>query len=133
MSHTSLSIFNRNIWAKAACSAHVWRRVAPIFWAKLTSGRLVSRMEETHVWADARERELWLEFQKQMDSKDTSHWLYGSSGGNGRPVDLGYWMGFKISEAYFKNAADKKHSGARYAPDKRLQRVLEGEPVCREV
>ena len=80
------------------------------FLGKLTSGRLVSRMEETHVWADARERELWLEFQKQMDSKDTSHWLYGSSGGNGRPVDLGYWMGFKISEAYFKNAADKKHA-----------------------
>jgi len=80
------------------------------FLGKLTSGRLVSRMEETHVWAGARERELWLEFQKQMDSKDTSHWLYGSSGGNGRPVDLGYWMGFKIAEAYFKNAADKKQA-----------------------
>lgn len=67
-------------------------------------------MEETHSWANARERELWDEFQKEMDGKDTSHWLYGSSGGNGRPVDLGYWIGCKISEAYFKNAADKKQA-----------------------
>jgi tetratricopeptide (TPR) repeat protein len=80
------------------------------FLAKLTSGRLVSRMEETHTWANARERDLWGEFQKEMDGKDTSHWLYGNSGGNGRPVDLGYWVGYKISEAYFTNAAEKKQA-----------------------
>jgi hypothetical protein len=45
-----------------------------------------------------------------MDGKDTSHWLYGSSGGNGRPVDLGYWIGFKISETYYNNAAGKKQA-----------------------
>lgn len=77
------------------------------FVGKLSSGRLIVRMEETHAWANARERELWDEFRKEMDSKDTTHWLYGSSGGNGRPVDLGYWMGFKIAEAYYNNAADK--------------------------
>jgi hypothetical protein len=45
-----------------------------------------------------------------MDGKDTSHWLYGKSGGKDRPVDLGYWMGFKISEAYYNHAADKKQA-----------------------
>jgi hypothetical protein len=80
------------------------------FLAKLTSGRLVSRMEETHTWANARERDLWGEFQKEMDGKDTSHWLYGNSGGNGRPVDLGYWVGYKVSDAYFTNAADKQQA-----------------------
>jgi uncharacterized protein YjaZ len=78
------------------------------FLGKLTSGRLIARMDETHVWANARERELWEEFQKELDGKDTSRWLYGKSGGNGRPVDLGYWIGYKISEAYFQNATDKK-------------------------
>ena len=80
------------------------------FVGKLASGRLISRMEETHAWANARERELWQAFRKEMDGKDMSHWLYGGSGGNGRPVDLGYWIGFKISEAYYNNAADKKQA-----------------------
>jgi len=80
------------------------------FLSILTAGQLIARMEGTHKWANARDRELWDEFKKEMDGKDTSHWLYGSSGGNGRPVDLGYWMGYKISEAYFKNAADKKQA-----------------------
>jgi uncharacterized protein YjaZ len=80
------------------------------FLGELTSGHLIRRMKETHIWANARERELWEEFQKGMDAKDTSRWLYGNSGGNGRPVDLGYWMGYKISEAYYNNAADKKQA-----------------------
>jgi hypothetical protein len=80
------------------------------FFGKLTSGRFIARMEATHEWANARERELWEEFQTQMDGKDTSHWLYGKSGGNDRPVDLGYWMGYKISEAYFNNASDKRRA-----------------------
>lgn len=81
------------------------------FLGALTSGRLVKRMQETHVWANARERELWEEFQKDMTvANGTSRWLYGSSGGNGRPVDLGYWMGYKISEAHYKNSADKKQA-----------------------
>ena len=80
------------------------------FVGKLSSGRLIARMEETHKWANERERVLWIEFQKEMDGKDTSHWLYGNSGGNGRPVDLGYWMGFKINEAYYNNATDKKQA-----------------------
>jgi Predicted Zn-dependent protease (DUF2268)/A/B hydrolase-like, N-terminal domain len=80
------------------------------FLGKLSSGRLIARMEEAHKWANARERELWEEFRKEMDGKDTSHWLYGKSGGKDRPVDLGYWMGFKISEAYYNNASDKKQA-----------------------
>lgn len=80
------------------------------FISVLTAGQLIARMDGIHDWANARERELWEEFQKDMDGKDTSRWLYGSSGGNGRPVDLGYWMGYKISEAYFKNASDKKQA-----------------------
>jgi hypothetical protein len=80
------------------------------FIGELVSGRMIDRMKETHRWANARERELWEAFQKEMDGTDISHWLYGSSGGADRPVDLGYWMGYKISEAYYKNSADKKRA-----------------------
>jgi tetratricopeptide (TPR) repeat protein len=80
------------------------------FIGELVSGRMIVRMQQAHGWANARERELWEEFQKEMDGRDTSRWLYGASGKGGRPVDLGYWMGYKISEAYYKNAADKKQA-----------------------
>src|SRR5581483_3969502 len=80
------------------------------FLGELASGRLITRMQQTHAWANARERELWEEFQKEMDGNDISRWLYSSSGKDGRPVDLGYWMGYKISEAYYQNAADKKQA-----------------------
>lgn len=80
------------------------------FIGELVAGRMIKRMQDTHVWANARERELWEEFQKDMPVFKTSRWLYGNSGGNGRPVDLGYWMGYKISEAYYKQAADKKQA-----------------------
>lgn len=81
------------------------------FLGELTSGRLIKRMQETHVWANARERELWEEFQKDMPvANSSSRWLYGGSGKDGRPVDLGYWMGYKISEAHYKNSRDKKQA-----------------------
>jgi hypothetical protein len=81
------------------------------FLGELASGRLVNRPQETHVWANARERQLWEEFQKDMTiANSSSRWLYGSSGKGDRPVDLGYWMGYKISEAFYKNAADKKQA-----------------------
>jgi len=80
------------------------------FLGELVSGRLINRMMETHQWANARERELWEEFQKDMDGGATSRWLYGGSGKDGRPVDLGYWIGYKISEARYKNAGDKKQA-----------------------
>jgi len=80
------------------------------FLGRLAAGRLIERMETAHKWADTRERELWIEFEKEVDSEDITHWLYGSSGGNGRPVDLGYWMGYKISEAYYNNSAGKRQA-----------------------
>lgn len=80
------------------------------FLGELTSGRMVKRMRETHVWANARERELWEEFQKDMERNDNARWLYGGSGGNGRPVDLGYWMGYRIAAAYYQNAKNKKQA-----------------------
>jgi hypothetical protein len=80
------------------------------FIGELISGRLITRTQKTHVWADAREEKLWEEFQKEMDGTDISHWLYAGSEKGDRPVDLGYWMGYKISEAYYRNAVEKKQA-----------------------
>ncbi|MGE7775903.1 DUF2268 domain-containing putative Zn-dependent protease [Chitinophaga sp. NPDC101104] len=50
--------------------------------------------------------ELKAQFQKEMYSEDYSNWLY-----NGNKVavgDLGYFMGYAISKAYYEQAKDKK-------------------------
>ena len=45
-----------------------------------------------------------------FDGKDLSKWLYQGDRSTDRPADLGYWMGYRICEAYYKRAADKKQA-----------------------
>lgn len=59
-------------------------------------------------YGNARERELWLEFEKEMSGNDRSNWLYQGEKAKDRPADLGYYMGYKIAESYYKNSPDKK-------------------------
>ncbi len=53
---------------------------------------------------------LALEFVVSMDTNDNTDWLYGTSGKDHRPNDLGYWMGYKITQTYFEKAPDKKQA-----------------------
>lgn len=61
-----------------------------------------------HKYGNARERELWAEFKREMDGKDLSKWLFQGDRARDRPADLGYYIGYKICEAYYQQAADKK-------------------------
>ena len=74
------------------------------FLAELISGRHIN--QHIHDFANPQEKELWLEFQERMDQKDYNGWLYSSA--EGRPNDLGYWMGYKIVKSYYDQSADKK-------------------------
>lgn len=74
------------------------------FIAELISGRHIN--QHVHDFANPIEKELWLEFKERMNEKDYSGWLYSSK--KGRPNDLGYWMGYKISKAYYDQSPDKK-------------------------
>jgi hypothetical protein len=76
------------------------------FIGELISGRLITATQKTHAWASPREQQLWGEFQKEMGGTDISHWLYAGSGKGDRPGDLGY----KITEAYYRRAADKNQA-----------------------
>lgn len=76
------------------------------FLAELISGRHINH--HVHEWADPREAELWQEFRQKMHAKGFAGWLYGGDpASDGRPADLGYWMGYKITKAYYDRAADK--------------------------
>lgn len=77
------------------------------FVGKLACGKMLKRTEELHRWGNAHERQLWEEFQREMDGTETGRWLYSGSEQGDRPVDTGYYMGFKITEAYWKRQRDK--------------------------
>ena len=77
------------------------------FLAEVISGSHI--INPAYTYGDAHERELWSEFKAMMDSTNTSAWMYqGDRAPPGRPADLGYWMGYKISKAYYDRAADKR-------------------------
>jgi hypothetical protein len=76
------------------------------FVGELVSGGNIN----ARLWAYAvpLEGALWTEFRAAMHGTDVSHWLYnqGTTTG-GVPGDLGYFVGYRIAEAYYTRAADK--------------------------
>jgi hypothetical protein len=51
---------------------------------------------------------LFVEFVAKMNETETQDWLYGTSKKDDRPNDLGYWMGYKIAEAYYTQQRNKR-------------------------
>ena len=79
------------------------------FIAELIAGRHINH--HVHEWADPREAELWQEFRQKMHDKGYAGWLYGGvPAPDGRPADLGYWMGYKITKAYYDRTVDKRQA-----------------------
>lgn len=78
-------------------------------------GEMISGMNinaHVHAWVRAvpeRERSLWAEFQPAMDGTSTAGW-FSSTNVRERPKDLGYYMGYRIAQAYYEGAADKREA-----------------------
>ena len=53
------------------------------------------------------EAELKVKFKQFMLSSAMNEWLYNGGSGTAHP-DLGYFMGYRICEAFYKHAADKR-------------------------
>ncbi len=76
------------------------------FLGELISG--VNTNQKANDYGRRHEEQLCKEFISLMDSTNYADWLYGVSGKDERPNDLGYWMGYKIAENYFKKSVDKR-------------------------
>lgn len=74
------------------------------FVGELLSGQRMNA--EAQEYGRAHEAELWAEFRTVMHGTDFTGWLYGNPP-PGRPADLGYFVGYRIAEAYYAQAADK--------------------------
>lgn len=91
------------------------------FLAELISGRHIN--QHVHDFANPHEAELWAEFKQRMHGKDYTGWLYSNT--PGRPNDLGYWMGYKITKAYYDKQPNKQAAVQDILNIKNFDRFLE--------
>lgn len=56
------------------------------------------------------EKELWTKFNKDLESQDSTDWLWETIGREDIPQLLGYVMGYKIAESYYDNENDKSQA-----------------------
>jgi hypothetical protein len=75
------------------------------FLSELVSGE--TNNSPFYKYGEANADKLYKEFVTVLKKNDPTDWLYGTSKKDDRPNDLGYWMGYKISEAYFLKQSDK--------------------------
>lgn len=81
------------------------REGAADFVGELISGGIINRVQRAY--GDAHQQALWDDFQKDMSGYDLSNWLYQGEKSKDRPADLGYYVGYRICDAYYRRAANK--------------------------
>ena len=77
------------------------------FIAELASGHNLNARNK--VYGDSHEEQLWVKFQQDIARNEHEEdWLYNyGKRDRAGPPDLGYYMGYKISQALYQSAKDK--------------------------
>ena len=75
---------------------------------ELISGRNVN--EHLKVYGRTHATEIWRDFEADMYKPDISKWIYNAVTAKDRPADLGYYVGYLITQAYYNQAKDKKQA-----------------------
>ncbi|HYH16627.1 MAG TPA: DUF2268 domain-containing putative Zn-dependent protease [Flavisolibacter sp.] len=78
------------------------------FIGEILAGSQINKVAQSY--GDAHEKELWQALKNELCNTSVSNWLYNGRTVKDKPADLGYYMGYKIAQAYYKNAADKKQA-----------------------
>lgn len=76
------------------------------FIGELISGELIN--QDSYKYGEQNLDKLCQEFVTRLKNADYQDWLYGTSKKDNRPNDLGYWIGYKITESYFYKQKDKQ-------------------------
>ena len=76
--------------------------------AELVAGDVIN--PAIKAYGDRHEAELWRDFRAEMNGTDLSKWMYNGFRIKDRPGDLGYYVGYKIARAYYRNAKDKRQA-----------------------
>jgi hypothetical protein len=79
------------------------------FVAELVTGHITNA--RLHPYGNAHEKELWADFQKEMLGTNPDNWMAnGNQETPEKPCDLGYYVGYRIVQAYYNKASDKKQA-----------------------
>ncbi|OUR91960.1 hypothetical protein A9Q87_09165 [Flavobacteriales bacterium 34_180_T64] len=98
--------------AKTAVACHLLqsclREGAADFIGELVAGGQINASALDY--GDAHEKMLWASFKSELCNTSHSGWLYNYSEVKDKPADLGYYMGYKIAQAYYNNAENKQQA-----------------------
>ncbi|MGI4883387.1 MAG: TPR end-of-group domain-containing protein, partial [Janthinobacterium lividum] len=79
------------------------------FVAELVTGTLTNA--RLHPYGNAHEAALWAAFQPEMLGTDAKNWIAnGRQETPDKPCDLGYYVGYRVVQAYYNRAPDKKQA-----------------------
>jgi hypothetical protein len=78
------------------------------FISEVIVGKVMNPVQKTY--GNQHEKELWQTFKTQMHENKIQDWFYNLMSAKDKPSDLGYYMGYKISQAYYQNAKNKKEA-----------------------
>jgi hypothetical protein len=75
------------------------------FVAELVSGAHIN--QRAHRYGRTHERALWAAFARDMLGHDTGDWFFVQPADSTRPPDLGYFLGYRVVEAWYRRFADR--------------------------
>jgi hypothetical protein len=75
---------------------------------ELISGRNIN--DHLKSYGRTHDAEIWRDFEADMYKPDYSKWVYNATTAKDRPADLGYYVGYLITMAYYRNAKDKRQA-----------------------
>jgi hypothetical protein len=75
---------------------------------ELISGRNIN--EHLKVYGRTHDAEIWRDFEADMYKPDFSKWIYNAVTVKDRPADLGYYVGYLITRAYYQKAKNKRQA-----------------------
>lgn len=78
------------------------------FIGELVAGSQINKT--THDYGNKNEKQLWIDLKAELCNTNIGNWLYNGLTIKNKPADLGYYIGYKIAEEYYKNAADKRQA-----------------------
>ncbi|GAB4039146.1 gliding motility protein GldB-related protein [Spirosoma gilvum] len=81
------------------------------FIAKLATGKVVTN-SYVYTFGMAYEAAIWGSFKNDMMGQDITQWLYQGPRPNqyNYPTDMGYFVGYRIAEAYYNQLTDKQQA-----------------------
>jgi hypothetical protein len=75
---------------------------------ELISGRIIN--EHLKVYGRTHDAEIWRDFEAKMYTQDMADWFYNATTAKDKPADLGYYVGYVITRAYYRKAKDKRQA-----------------------